>query len=155
MYSAVGHFMRYRTHTLSLGDKAVESSLWQSLWKIIRTQEIEGRTACGCDDDPEGWRTQISTRVDEWTKAARAQVQTGDRALTREWNLPFPFDVRLQLKPVEAGVSPQTPYLMVHAGADVIDGHNDIFNERFISFLLSYMTAIEFQADRTEQVAHP
>jgi hypothetical protein len=45
---AVGHFARYRTHTLSTNGNDVESSMRQSLLKIVRTAPEAGSPANGC-----------------------------------------------------------------------------------------------------------
>lgn len=46
---------------------------------------------------------------------------------------------------VSAGIDPNEPFVVAKATPDIIDGHNDMFNDRFIAFLVRYVAGAQLK----------
>ena len=46
---------------------------------------------------------------------------------------------------VTDGIDPNQPFVLARATSDIIDGHNDMFNPRFIDFLMRYAVGAELK----------
>lgn len=126
---AVGHFARYRTHTLT----AAAGTL---------TVADKNRGECECPF------------MGEYAGASAADVQTlgafrdnwSRGALKAGWEQTFPGSV-LKHDPYEAKSHPLNPLFVISVDDEIIHGHNDIYRPVFVDFVRYFMLLATPAAD--------
>ncbi len=124
---AVGHNERYTTHQLALCDKSDE--------KCARTcfDEQKSRSSENRED--------IKADIREELKLMRSLVKTG---IGKELYLCG----GLQLKGTENWSPEANPFWVVSTTKDIMNGHNDIFNPNFVSFIRQMYLSVILETDR-------
>ena len=115
--TAVGHFARYRTHTL----KALEHSPKKTAANIA---------ACACPY-LQG-TSQLSAENLELLSNFRKQWNNG--LFKTGWSQNFPGSV-LTHDPYEKKSHPLNPFFVISVDNEIINGHNDIYRPVFVDFM--------------------
>lgn len=115
--ATVGHLKRYRTHDLTTGDRDTPPAL-------VPTSELEYRR----------FREELAGTGPRSILDATGKAPYGGATLT-----PWPNEERE--KAGQEKVVDHNPLLVVRADESIIDGHSDIWNERFVDFMRRFVVA--------------
>ncbi|MBI3545859.1 MAG: esterase [Gammaproteobacteria bacterium] len=117
--TAVGHFARYRTHTLKSLDQ-----------KATPKKPADTNATCSCP-----YLQAASTlSVDNLQLLAAFRKQWNTGSFKSGWSQNFPGSV-LAHDPYEKKSHPLNPFFVISVDNEIINGHNDIYRPVFVDFM--------------------
>lgn len=129
---ALGVYAGHVTHRLEPTDGSMK--LISSRIEHRPEPGCEGEERCGCEFLQ--WQTQP-----EVTEPNSIAAGSASNLRAFDFSGPLTFNnVRLMPEP---GAIAYQPFIVAEAGTAVIDGHNGIFTEPFLQFLVSYIAFVE------------